>query len=250
MKRTTKLLTRCALAALVIAGVAVASDAGGPAPAFTLTALAGGQSSLDQYKGQVVMLNFWATWCGPCRMEIPEFEQLQKTYAGRLQVIGISVDEVPAAEVAKTATKLGINYPVAMETPAMERGFGAMPDIPVTFVIDPNGQIVQKHYGANTYATFESEVRVLLNLPVQEKVVRIDQMSPYGKVGTIDIPGIADDMKSLTPAQRQKALAKLNDSQCDCGCDLSLASCRVQDPSCGYSLPESKQAIAAIKAGK
>ncbi|HVA63233.1 MAG TPA: TlpA disulfide reductase family protein [Terriglobales bacterium] len=220
-----------------------------PAPSLEVTTLNGQRISLAALRGKVVLLNFWATWCGPCRQEIPEFEQLQRIYAGKLQVVGMSVDELPPAAVQKTATAMGINYPVAMATEALQKRFGGMPSIPVTWVIDRNGQVEQKNHGANPYEVFDTEVRTLLGLPTKFKVARIDQLSPNGKVGTIDIPGIAADLRALSPAQRQEALAKLNEQACTCGCEWSLATCRVQDPSCGFSLPQARQLIAAIKNG-
>src|SRR6202789_2377799 len=91
---TVKILKRCAMAAMVLASTAFAADAGGPAPAFTLTALSGEQSALSQYKGQVVMVNFWATWCGPCQQEMPLLDQMYKKYkpAG-FTLISVDVDE-------------------------------------------------------------------------------------------------------------------------------------------------------------
>ena len=220
------------------------------APTLQATTLDGKPLNLAALRGKVVLLNFWATWCGPCREEIPEFEQLQRQYAGKLQVVGISVDEIAPAVVQRTAAKMGINYPVAMLTQEIEKSFGAMPTIPVTWVIDPRGQVQQKNHGANPMIVFDTEVRTLLGMPTQIKVARIDQLSPNGKVGTLNIPGIGDELHQLTRAQRQTALSVLNNHSCSCGCDLSLASCRVQDPNCGFSLPQSKQVIAAIKAGK
>ncbi len=221
-----------------------------PVPSLSITALNGEHISLAALRGKVVLLNFWATWCPPCREEIPEFERLQREYTGKLQVIGMSLDELPPAEVAKKAAALGINYPVAMASASLQQRFGGMPSIPVTWVIDRNGQVEQRNHGANSYVVFNTEVRALLGLPTTVHVARIDALSPNGKVGTIDIPGIAAEMKQLTPAQRQLALAKLNSVACTCGCEWSLATCRVQDPSCGYSLPQALQLIAAIKAGK
>ena len=217
-----------------------------PAPSLVATTLDGHPISLAALRGKVVLLNFWATWCGPCREEIPEFEKLQRQYPGKLQVVGMSVDELPAAQVAKVAAQMGINYPVAMATDAVQQRFGGMPSIPVTFVIGPDGKVQQTNHGANPYEVFNGEVRALLGMPVGMKVVRIDQLSPDGKVGTINIPGIAADLKKLTPAQRQKALAALNEQACTCGCEWSLATCRVKDPSCGYSLPEARKLIATI----
>lgn len=220
-----------------------------PAPSLEVTTLEGRRVSLASLRGKVVLLNFWATWCGPCRQEIPEFEELQRKYPDKLQVVGMSVDELPAAAVEKVAVKMGINYPVAMASAAVQARFGGMPSIPVTIVIGPDGQIEQKNHGANPYQVFDTEVRSLLGMPVTGvKVTRIDQLSPNGKVGTIDIPGIAAELKELTPPQRQKVLAKLNDQACTCGCEWSLATCRVQDPACGFSLPQSKQVIAAVRA--
>lgn len=225
-----------------------------PAPALSVTTLNGQHLSLVSLRGKVVLLNFWATWCGPCREEIPEFERLQKQYAGQLQVVGMSVDELPPAQVQKVAAQMGINYPVAMAPAEIQKRFGGAPEfpsIPVTMVIDKAGNIEQKNHGANPYDVFNAEVRSLLGLPLEGvKLARIDQLSPDGKVGTIDIPGIAAALKQLSPAQRQKALAALNQQACTCGCDWSLATCRVKDPSCGFSLPLAKQLIASIKAGK
>jgi thiol-disulfide isomerase/thioredoxin len=94
MRMNAKMLRRCAMAAIVIASAAFAADASGPAPAFTLTALDGAQATLSQYKGQVVMVNFWATWCGPCQQEMPLLDQMYKKYkpAG-FTLIGVNVDK-------------------------------------------------------------------------------------------------------------------------------------------------------------
>lgn len=220
-----------------------------PAPSLTVRTLSGQTLHLQDLRGKVVLLNFWATWCGPCRMEIPEFEQLQKQYMGKLQIVGLSVDEDEAAHVQKVADTLHINYPVAMASADVQRSFGGMPAIPVTFLIDQKGQIEQRHVGANAYAVFNNEVRALLGLPVAARVLRIDQLSPNGKVGTIDIPGIADILKGMTPKQREEALKRLNEQACTCGCNWSLATCRVQDPSCGYSLPQAKDLLNQIRSG-
>ncbi len=221
-----------------------------PAPAFRLTTLDGQTIDVQALRGKIVFLNFWATWCGPCRMEIPEFEKLQQEYAGRLQIIGLSVDDAPAAEVAAFARQMKINYPVVMASDAIQGKFGAIPAVPTTVVVDQNGEIVQRQSGVYPLSTWDSEIRALSGLPFHGHIVRVDQMSPHGAVGTTRIPGLIDDFKRLTPAQRQQALARLNNESCPCGCNLSIASCRVQDPACGFSLPEGKHILAEIAAGK
>src|SRR5450755_3964561 len=97
---TARLFRRCAMAAIVLASTAFAADAGGPAPAFTLTSLSGSPAALSQYKGQVIMVNFWAPWCGPCQQEMPLLDQMYKKYkpAG-FTLIGVNVDkEGPAVK--------------------------------------------------------------------------------------------------------------------------------------------------------
>jgi hypothetical protein len=183
-------------------------------------------------------------------MEIPELEALQRKYPEKIQVIGMSVDETEPAEVKQFAEHLGVNYPVAMASEAVQLRFGRITSVPTTFVIDPQGQIVQKHRGLNPESIFESEVRALLNLPFDGHVTRVDQMAPNGKVGTTEIPGLIAEFKRLDRAQRQKALARLNNESCTCGCDLSLANCRVEDPGCSYSLPLGKKVLAEIAAEK
>ncbi len=267
MPRWIKLLA-LGLAASVLPAVAAAQQPArlpefyliknpAPAPPLSVTTLDGRRISLAALRGKVVLLNFWATWCGPCRMEIPEFEKLQRLYAGKVQIVGLSVDELPPAAVHAAAVRLGINYPVAMATTALQSRFGPINTIPVTWVINRNGMVVQINHGANPYEVFDTEIRATLGLPTVVKVARIDrsalraaQLSPWGKVGTLSIPGIGAELRALTPAQRQEALAALNSVACTCGCQWSLATCRTQDPKCGFSLPEARQLIAAIKAGK
>lgn len=220
-------------------------------PALHLVTLNGRAIRLSALRGKVVLLNFWATWCGPCRMEIPEFERLQREYPGRLQVIGLSIDDSPAAEVAAFAKRLAINYPVVMASNAMQAKFGAIPAVPTTFVIDPRGQIVQRDVGLHSYDDFNSAIRALLGMPFSGQVIRVNEMAPNGPVGTTQIPGLIAAFKKLTPRQREKALAKLNSMRCTCGgCEYSLANCRVQDPDCGVSLPEARKILAAIASEK
>lgn len=220
-------------------------------PALHLVTLNGQEIHLSKLRGKVVLLNFWATWCGPCRMEIPEFERLQREYQGRVQIIGLSVDESPASDVAAVARQLGINYPVVMASDVLQAKFGAIPAVPTTFVIDRQGQIVQRAVGLHSYDEFNSDIRALLGLPFSGQVIRVNEMAPNGPVGTTQIPGLIAAFKKLTPKQREKALAKLNSMRCTCGgCEYSLANCRVEDPDCGVSLPEARKILAAIAAEK
>jgi peroxiredoxin len=147
MKRTTKLFSRCTLAALVIAGAALASGAGSPAPTFTLTALAGGQSSLDQYKGQVVMLNFWATWCGPCQQEMPLLDQMYKKYkpAG-FALIGVNVDK-DAPPVKELLARRPVSFPVLLDPKSQVSGAYHVDEMPSSVIIDRKGQIRYVHRG-------------------------------------------------------------------------------------------------------
>src|ERR1700693_5309205 len=140
---------RGAIAAIVIASTAFAAsgDASGPAPAFTLTALSGQQGALSQYKGQVVMVNFWATWCGPCQQEMPLLDQMYKKYkpAG-FTLIGVNVDkEAPA--VKELLARKPVSFPVLLDPANQVSKAYHVNEMPSSVFIDRKGQIRYIHRG-------------------------------------------------------------------------------------------------------
>jgi peroxiredoxin len=133
----------------------------GAAPAFTLVDLTGKNVSLSDFKGKVVVLDFWATWCPPCRREIPDFISLQKQYASQgVQIIGIALDE--PEKVQAFARDNGMNYPVLLGNDAITAKYGGIEGIPTTFIIDKTGRIVNKFEGFRPRETFEAEIKKLL----------------------------------------------------------------------------------------
>src|ERR1039457_3567070 len=138
---TAKIFRRCALTAIVIASAAFAADTGGPAPAFTLTALSGGQTALSQYKGQVVLVNFWATWCGPCQQEMPLLDQMYKKYrpAG-FTLIGVNVEkEAPA--VKELLARKPVSFPVLLDPANQVSKAYHVDAMPSSVIIDRKGDI-------------------------------------------------------------------------------------------------------------
>jgi peroxiredoxin len=146
---TARLLKRCALAAIFAATsvCAASGDAGGPAPPFTLTALSGEQSGLSQYKGQVVMVNFWATWCGPCQQEMPLLDQMYKKYkpAG-FTLIGVNVDK-DAPAVKDLLARKPVSFPVLLDPANAVSKAYHVDDMPSSVIIDRKGQIRYVHRG-------------------------------------------------------------------------------------------------------
>ena len=133
------------------------------APAWELKDLDGNTVRMADYKGKVVILDFWATWCPPCKKEIPGFINLQKKYGDKgLVVIGVSLDEGGPAVVKPFAQKMGINYPLVMGDQKIAAAFGGIEAIPTTFIIDREGNVVTGHQGYADEATFESEIKPLL----------------------------------------------------------------------------------------
>jgi thiol-disulfide isomerase/thioredoxin len=128
------------------------------APLFTSTDLDGKAFDLAAYKGKVLVLNFWATWCGPCRREIPDFIQLQDEYgSGGLQVVGIALDEQGASIVKPFAEKFKINYPVVVDAKSEVAAlYGQMNAIPVTIIVDRSGKIRSRQVGMRTKAQIEA----------------------------------------------------------------------------------------------
>jgi peroxiredoxin len=135
------------------------------APDFTLTDLDGRKLSLSDYKGKVVLLNFWATWCAPCRTEIPHFVEMQnKLGPDGFQIIGISMDD-DAKPVREFAQQFKLNYPVAVGDDKLAEKYGGVLGLPISFIIDREGRIYAKHIGATDAAVFDNEVRGLLAKP-------------------------------------------------------------------------------------
>jgi thiol-disulfide isomerase/thioredoxin len=137
-----------------------------PKPAnfdFTIKDVDGNQVSLASYKGKVVLLNFWATWCGPCKAEIPGFVRLQEKYRDQLVIIGYSVDDT--AEKAKAyAAEYKMNYPILLGEGRedVQDAYGPIWGIPASFIISKDGKVCRKHMGIAPEAVFEKEVVALM----------------------------------------------------------------------------------------
>jgi thiol-disulfide isomerase/thioredoxin len=133
------------------------------APEWQLNDPDGQTLKLSDFKGKVVILDFWATWCPPCRAEIPGFIALQKRYADQgLTVVGVSLDTGGASVVKSFMKQVGMNYPVVIGDEKIASDYGGISAIPTTFVLDRNGNIVTSHQGFASQAVFESEIRPLL----------------------------------------------------------------------------------------
>ena len=113
-----------------------------PAPDFTISDLQGKTLSLASYKGKVLVLNFWATWCPPCRKEIPDFIEAYRELGGEgLEILGVSVDETTAEALLEWTKRTGINYPIALATPEIVRDYEPGDYIPATIIIDRGGRV-------------------------------------------------------------------------------------------------------------
>ncbi|HTJ78366.1 MAG TPA: TlpA disulfide reductase family protein [Rariglobus sp.] len=153
------------LAAMVMAVPGVRADLPvlGKAPAWKLKDIQGHEVTSADFKGKVVVVDFWATWCPPCRAEIPGYIALQKKYADKgLVIIGISVDENGAAAVVPFAKAKGINYKMLLFNDDVVAAFGGIEGIPTTFLIDRDGNIRDKKVGMAEEADYEKRVLELL----------------------------------------------------------------------------------------
>jgi peroxiredoxin len=137
-----------------------------PAPGFVRTDLNGQRVDLSAYRGKVVLLTFWATWCAPCQMEMPRFVEWQSRYGQTgLQVIGVSMDDEPAPVLALTR-KRHVNYPVVMGDEQIGTAYGGILGLPVTFLIDRDGKIAARFKGETKLAVLQREMQRLLREPV------------------------------------------------------------------------------------
>ena len=144
---TAKFFRRCTMAAIMITAAAFAANSGSPAPPFSLTNLSGQQGALSQYKGQVVMVNFWATWCGPCQQEMPLLDQMYKKYkpAG-FTLIGVNVDKEEPA-VKELLARKPVSFPVLLDPANQVSKAYHVDEMPSSVIIDRKGQIRYIHRG-------------------------------------------------------------------------------------------------------
>jgi len=133
-----------------------------PAPGFSLKTLDGRPLSLAQLRGKVVLLNFWATWCAPCEIEMPVFAGWQGRYGPQgLQIIGISMDD-DSALARRAVDRLKLNYPVAMGTARLGANYGGVLGLPLTFLIDRRGVIRARFQGETDLHAIEKQVEAML----------------------------------------------------------------------------------------
>jgi len=136
----------------------------GPAPDFTLQSLDGNSMRLSDFRGKAVLLNFWATWCGPCKIEMPWFIELQKQYQAQgLQIVGVAMDDSSQEDIAKFAQEMGVNYPVLIGKEAVGDAYGGVPALPESFFIGRDGKIVDKIIGLKGKSEIEDSIKKALN---------------------------------------------------------------------------------------
>ena len=161
-----------ALALLLLPGVVVAgrtqhapqeSLIGKKAPEITRTDLQGKHLDLASYRGKVILLNFWATWCGPCKLEMPWLIDLQKQYAPQgFTVLGVSEDDGSPKDVASFAQKMGVDYPILMGNTAISHAYGGIDYLPTTFYIDRSGKVAVEVGGIVSKAEIEANIQKIL----------------------------------------------------------------------------------------
>jgi thiol-disulfide isomerase/thioredoxin len=137
---------------------------GKAAPAFSLVSLDGKKVSLSDYKGRAVLVNFWATWCGPCKVEMPWFEEFQKQYAGQgLVILGLTADADAGKDViAKVAQKSGVTYPILLADDKVEGAYGGVDIVPMSFYIGRNGVVVEETAGLGPKDEIEAHIKKAL----------------------------------------------------------------------------------------
>ena len=157
------------IALAMLAALAVATPTAGKAqhdvsaPEFTLKDETGKTVDLKKLKGKVVVVNFWATWCGPCKAEIPGMVKIYDKYKSKgLEIVGISLDQGGWDDVRPFLQKIRVSYPVVLGNQQVADDYGGISAIPTTFVVDRKGKVVEKHLGYLSPEEFEQKIKALL----------------------------------------------------------------------------------------
>jgi thiol-disulfide isomerase/thioredoxin len=138
-----------------------ADNIGKAAPDFELQSLDGKTVKLSDFKGRPVLINFWATWCGPCKIEMPWFIELKKKYEGQgFEIIGIAMEDTETEKIQEFVNKMGVNYTILRGKNAVADAYGDVQGLPTSFYLDREGKIVAQHAGLVSKSIIEEDVRL------------------------------------------------------------------------------------------
>jgi len=148
---------------------------GKPAPAFTLEDLSGKKVSLASYKGKALVINFWATWCAPCKLETPWLVELRNQYAGQgFEVLGVSADDIDRGDpqklsdekraIARFVQEMHIPYPVLIDADSISRPYGGLDDLPTSFFVDRDGTVIAAQVGMTSKDEIERNIKKSLGI--------------------------------------------------------------------------------------
>ncbi|MBI1739964.1 MAG: TlpA family protein disulfide reductase [Acidobacteriales bacterium] len=130
------------------------------APDFDLQSLEGKNVKLSDFRGKAVLLNFWATWCGPCKIEMPWFVELQQEYGPQgFQIVGVAMDDASNEDIAKFTKQMGVNYPILLGKEAVGQSYGGVNVLPTTFFVDRDGKLVAREFGLHSRSVFVDHIK-------------------------------------------------------------------------------------------
>jgi thiol-disulfide isomerase/thioredoxin len=130
------------------------------APDFDLASLDGNNVKLSSLRGKAVLLNFWATYCAPCKVEMPWFVELQKEYGPQgFQIVGVTMDDASTEDIAKFAKEMGVNYPILLGKEAVGLSYGGVNVLPTTFFLDRNGKVIAREFGLQSRSVFVDHIK-------------------------------------------------------------------------------------------
>ena len=133
------------------------------APDFTLTSLDGKTVRLSDFRGKAVLLNFWATWCEPCKIEMPWFVEMQKQYGDQgLQILGVAMDDASPKDISQFAKEMGVNYPIVIGRDSVGDAYGGVQFLPATFYIGRDGKVVNKVFGLKGRGEIQDSIKKAL----------------------------------------------------------------------------------------